>query len=264
MRYLYKYLDFGDNSLKVFTASTVMYSNPLGFNDPFDCKPYFRTPTFESVKKHQPSALAEASGGDSMPPGARLVKRKEAVRRLEQKVRTGAFAEELIAGFGVLCLCRHPLDPLMWGHYADKHRGFVVEFCVPAFDEEMQKDHAIERLAAREVVYRDSRPQIDVTPDLDRNRIEGVFFTKGRLWSYEAEERIVNPRGHGEYPYNRNAVLSGVIAGARMGKENLARLRDAVSSVAQNCKHAPSVVQARIGERDYTMSADGYPRVLEA
>ncbi|SIS82470.1 hypothetical protein SAMN05421760_105270 [Neptunomonas antarctica] len=42
--YRYKYLPFDpDGALKIITESTIKFSNPLEFNDPFDCITFIDT-----------------------------------------------------------------------------------------------------------------------------------------------------------------------------------------------------------------------------
>jgi hypothetical protein len=89
-----------------------------------------------------------------------------------------AFAEK----YGLLCFSGNWAEPLLWGHYADKHKGVALGF-------EILKDRIIE------VEYSDSplRVQIELSEDSENN--EDVFFglakTKYHKWKYENEYRIL-------------------------------------------------------------------------
>jgi hypothetical protein len=69
--------------------------------------------------------------------------RKE-YRRAFVKIR-----EELSKNRGVLCFSKDWQNPVLWSHYADKHRGICLGFCVP--DKWLTEiKYSAERLAANE------------------------------------------------------------------------------------------------------------------
>jgi hypothetical protein len=87
----------------------------------------------------------------------------------------------------------------MWAHYADQHRGGVVEFtpCI-------EKDSAF--LASREVRYTDVRPVLYKDPiamiihgmimsvdEATESIYDRLVYTKSAEWSYEKEYRLHIP-----------------------------------------------------------------------
>lgn len=80
--------------------------------------------------------------------------------------------------FGVLCLTTNPDHKLMWAHYADGHRGFVLEFDTnnPRFEltEEMHK-----------VVYSSTSPTYNPVVGS-----QGWWKVKSKDWGYEGEYRM--------------------------------------------------------------------------
>lgn len=100
--------------------------------------------------------------------------------------------------FGILSLNEIPTSLLMWGHYGDCHRGFVIEFdSSSTFFSTCAARGAIGRLA--KVVYAAERPAIiaydpslPVEEYADR-LIRDVLLTKGLDWEYEQEWRMVLP-----------------------------------------------------------------------
>jgi len=86
------------------------------------------------------------------------------------------------ASTGVLCFSGLKDNLLMWAHYADSHRGFVVEFDT--------EDEDFRRLGElHEVLYRKDRPLFDVVKGPDM----AIYLLKGLEWNYEKEFRIFRP-----------------------------------------------------------------------
>lgn len=83
---------------------------------------------------------------------------------------------------GVLCFSRAWHNPVLWSHYADKHKGVCLGFDIP---EE----------AAMLVGYEPNRLNIDRTRDLKAGEIgertmQRILATKFEDWRYEDEVRV--------------------------------------------------------------------------
>lgn len=101
--------------------------------------------------------------------------------------------------FAISCFSTSPDNILMWSHYADKHRGFCIEY-----DFTKLKDKNI-LLLLYPVIYSERRPTVPMTLfDLDNlkeiklsnNRevipdIIMALLTKSKIWDYENEWRII-------------------------------------------------------------------------
>jgi hypothetical protein len=113
----------------------------------------------------------------------------------------GTINKLLNESVGVLSLCSHPDSLLMWPHYGDSHRGFVVEFDTssPFFSQERPPEHidaseeeaiqfAEEYGMLRIVTYNSERPSVVATKlSFD------LLLTKGLDWKYEDEWRMLMP-----------------------------------------------------------------------
>ena len=98
------------------------------------------------------------------------------------------FLKQLMAHIGVLCYSESINDPVMWSHYAEKHRGLALGF---DFSESKQQP--------RKLHYNKNRPILDFTllnahnqnsPNTALDRvIEDGFMTKAPSWKYEMEYR---------------------------------------------------------------------------
>lgn len=70
---------------------------------------------------------------------------------------------------------------LMWSHYADSHKGFVIEF----------EANFIEGIKLEKVEYSESRDSLTFE-DVEEKNFDRVFFKKSPEWQYEQEYRAVS------------------------------------------------------------------------
>ncbi|MES2015766.1 MAG: DUF2971 domain-containing protein [Pseudomonadota bacterium] len=81
---------------------------------------------------------------------------------------------ELAQTKGLLCFSENWNNPLLWGHYADKHKGICLGFDV--------SDHLLSKVAY--VKERFPNPAV-----MDLQYMEKLLLTKFDHWAYEAEYR---------------------------------------------------------------------------
>jgi len=111
--------------------------------------------------------------------------------------------EKLSQDSGLLCFTKSWHNPVLWGHYADKHRGICLGFDMP--DEFLGQ-----------VGYVNSRFQWPAM--LDEPFVKQLLFTKFAHWSYEDEYRAYVSLGestNGFYyaNFSDKLVLRQVIVG---------------------------------------------------
>lgn len=75
---------------------------------------------------------------------------------------------------GLLCFSKSWHNPVLWGHYADKHRGMCLGFDMP-------------NIPPKKIDYVNSR--LSWPPIVDEEFIKQLLFTKFAHWSYEDEYR---------------------------------------------------------------------------
>jgi len=100
------------------------------FNDPLDCNPPIVAPTYEQFKKVFSRAFFSLSCcGQDFKDFATSEKALEIFYRpLADAKGLSRNVKPLADGVGVLCLSRRRDHPLMWGHYANGHRGFCIGY----------------------------------------------------------------------------------------------------------------------------------------
>jgi hypothetical protein len=113
------------------------------------------------------------------------------------------------AELGILCFCSKWSNPLLWGHYADKHRGMALGFDVPV---DMYSP----------VKYCRTRLPTAAARDLDGADVETLLLTKFSAWRYESEYRgfcwlngSIHENGLYFEPFSPTLKLAEVILGDR-------------------------------------------------
>ena len=148
---LFKYLH--PDRTDVLRSQSIRFSSPAVLNDPFELKPhlarlaspeYMAAEMAAEVDRSLPRILREEL--DKLPLELRsLISAKSLTKLLRRQLPEAqialegisvamlpllqqAMAHKLEELIGILCLSQVNDSLLMWAHYADSHRGFVVEF----------------------------------------------------------------------------------------------------------------------------------------
>jgi len=135
---------------------------------------------------------------------------------------------------------------LMWSHYADSHKGFVIEF----------RADFIEGVKLEKVEYSDSRDFLTFE-DIDENNFDRIFFKKSSEWEYEQEYRAVLPLSnaneiHDEkfhlYKINKSSVNS-ITFGCAMSEEEKKTIMNLVKNDLE--LKGVKMQHARLGEEGF-------------
>jgi hypothetical protein len=219
----------------VLTSRLIRFTPPSDFNDPYEALPRVIGPSPETMRRQ-------------LRPGQDLA---SALARADAFVRSNGppmVLREVSATFGALCLAGVADDPLLWGHYADGHRGFALGFDTAHewFTQASPPDPVLDQI--QEVTYQSDRPVIQMQDKIDRATMDGrelakaMLFTKHESWRYESEWRLVrelraatkvvmNPDGSAthlfEFPHE---ALSEVILGSRVADNVVTEVRRALAT----------------------------------
>lgn len=245
---LYKYVPAA--RADILENGRIVFSLPSSFNDPFECSPViapvknrniikaFDTKAFETrLQSLSPEHVPQTSRQLKKLRRSVREERKSLLPNLDKTLARGAQAA-MTKGFAtdlaVLCLCNSHDNLLMWAHYADHHKGFVIEF--------EAKDQGIQNLGcAHQVKYAEERPLHNFP---QRGTLD-LVLTKSTHWSYEQEYRILRKitelncmekDGRQLYycdlPTDR---ISGIYLGARIAPEHAERVRRAILGKNVKC-----------------------------
>jgi hypothetical protein len=156
--------------------------------------------------------------------------------------------------WGVLCFSRSWSNPLLWSHYADKHRGICLGFNIP--------DRLIQ-----EIKYASSRFSFELDAALgtrtsQKDFARRVLCTKFKDWRYEDEVRLLVPlegkqhdRGHYFVNFGSELKLRTAIVGPRCPPRSGAELGRALAATPARIE----LVRARLAFRSFKVVTDRRP-----
>jgi hypothetical protein len=155
---------------------------------------------------------------------------------------------------GMVCFSEDWTDPVLWGHYAAKHRGVALGFDVKVSLAEEVK-YSSQRL--KQKIPSGSK---EITPKLK----DLLLYTKFESWSYEREWRLVHELDKAEsegslyfLPINKSVKLVEVILGS-LCDFNLSKIRKLVDN-----HHADVMTyKARLAYRSFRIIPNGKTVVL--
>lgn len=183
---LYRYQLFAEDRLRQLVENDLIYfSNPKGFNDPWDCRPWFSVPSTEQERKKLVADLQRAHQKrfpnrvrqERRRAAATLLKNPDVLRKEIEDVSREMW-KAMQEQYRVFCLSTHCNCPLMWAHYADHHRGVCL-----GFDGE-----DVVFGSAMQVQYCSDYPVYDL---FGENHL-APFISKSDQWRYEGEFRVVS------------------------------------------------------------------------
>lgn len=190
--YFYKFVSF---DRKDILKDGLIRFTPIGcFNDPFELEPAITSLSREYI------AYLQWMLNEHRKP--REATDEDIQYSLERANEIDAFKEKYrqsIGKYGVLSLSSNMKinqlltvampekeDPktniLMWSHYGDSHKGFVIEF-YPDF---------IEGITLQKVDYGNERHYLTFE-DINDEKFDKIFLRKSEEWAYEQEYRAILP-----------------------------------------------------------------------
>lgn len=184
--------------LNMLKRNAIYFSNPLEFNDPFDCFVH------EYLFMFNNNVLTK-----SLP---------DLKKKLEiWKPWLNNYIEDKTSVFSLSATNK---SILMWSNYADYHKGFCIGFKITS---------PFDRNAIRKVKYKVKRPlglaiQALVDPhNMIAPFVDNLIYTKYSAWTYEKEYRMIATKGEKYYEdYN----IDHIIFGFKMLEENKQRIRE--------------------------------------
>lgn len=241
--YIYKHLSFDPNLdvLNLFKKSQLKFTPPDNFNDPYDCMAEIK---FEDVPNAQHAILQKH------------------------------FSDAIRANLSVTCFNNNPLNMLMWSHYAQSHKGFLVEFKIP--HPTLEWVHDVFNIQS--VTYQDEFPQIPLPENTFTNLsnpknaekiydfVKNQYLVKAQDWHYEKEFRVL------AHDYDKNnfdsllktipsKYISSVILGAKLIDEdvNKSKLLEAISYFNTTYKEQVKVYQAELKPNSFKIFVKDHP-----
>lgn len=182
---VYKYLH--PDRIDVLENATIRFSQPIILNDPFESLPCFSAYR-EQLRQTILRKRVEGFGPESATIGLDTLNLMIDTHLRDVPRMLGQY-------FVILSLSKVRSNLLMWAHYADCHRGFVVGF--DASNAFFKPGNGKAREGLRPVEYSITRAKVpfeglqNLTQEEMYNINNGWFFTKSIDWRYEEEMRIL-------------------------------------------------------------------------
>lgn len=240
----------------------------MGFNDPFDCHPTIKKVNASFVIKNYKNILKDMAQASNKPYSSN---KEMFAKELMQYCNSRESLSDLFKDTGMVCLSRKALSILMWSHYADFHKGFVLEYRIPIHQKgtREQAELAKERYLVPYKVNYKVQPSTFSAAQFcglggDQNFVEALYCTKSLKWAYEAEERAVvidRNRPPGIYKYCRDEILTSVIAGLKTPSNVLDMLGEAVSNLNKSTIPNLKLYKVKSVEGDYKLLVPNHPRL---
>lgn len=237
----------------------VRFTQAAALNDPFEAHPCF-TVLRESFEKRERALLKSLEGRVDIHTAV------AAEIMIPLKVRNGVakFQREMATQWPMLSLTRKRNNLLMWSHYADSHRGFVIGFDTDHQFFHREGPRPISSLD--EVVYLEKRPVVPKFEEIPPNLHEIVFLTKGGHWAYEEELRMFakpaaadaverDDRGFEVYLFGLPPeVFKEILFGQQMSRRD----KDEIATVAKDKYPNIELYQAQLNDTDFDLDVVPY------
>jgi|GEM_PF-912436 len=267
--YFYKYVRLDDQVLDgIFGKNQLKYTNPIDFNDPFDCH-FAINIDFTGFTQANASKVFK-----QRIKGKKWLEVKEKLKARIRQTMSLDFRENFRRTVAVTCFNTDPFNMLMWSHYAYNHTGFILEFKISKFSSSTPYPLP--------VLYNDEYPSFllnwDINEHLKKENIDSeltqlTILTKAECWSYEKEFRLLIdttiPENIDEViPQYRiilkkydPLILSSVITGSKMNSENYKKVLEAVKKF--NSKHNLNVQvhKAELADKKFKIVIPSHPRL---
>ncbi|MEI9696131.1 DUF2971 domain-containing protein [Atlantibacter hermannii] len=236
--YFYKYVS-KEVAISIISNGTLMFSNPLKFNDPFDIAPTFpvlgRSKNYKMVLSHH-GIKPKAYGKEK--------------KRVIEKINAEDMRNGLLKDWSVTCFSKSPFILPLWAHYAENHTGCVLEFKVTEevnrFIETRSEQSYLQSdiLYPLPVCYSQKRPVgYDANGNVTEQIALNMMLTKDTAWSYEQEMRCFKSGVAGLYPFRKDQ-LHRVYCGLKLEDTCLEEIRSVINEYKN--KHSVQIKLDRV------------------
>lgn len=240
-RSLYKYLGTSDFAFRVLEELHIRFSQPSVVNDPFDCRPQVVAPAdLDRVVADQIDRATKLHPNRWSPAQVAIARVKlldSYNANLRFRIRESQeLLNQSLEAIGLLCLTETNDNLLMWAHYADSHKGFVLEF-------DTSRAPLIQRPGENEwqglpvaVSYQDG-PITTPCDSLELELPDELVLRKSTAWKYEREWRVVRDRsaadrepapGISQFKIDPKAIVA-VYVGASASEATYLRLQTIIN-----------------------------------
>ena len=264
--YFYKHISVDENNLVfgIFNNTELKYNYADNFNDPYDALFKLDLVNLDNLTKDEFESIIEKPVSNfEWQTGKKIIIRKfkdfykplinKEINTLRKKIP-------------ITCFNTNPLNILMWSHYANHHKGLMLEFRIP-------KDFS-EKLLPIPVNYSNKFPIIQMTisqlkeisetdtSNINYDVIEKALLRKSDCWTYEKEYRAFGSEDDPLLIKYNPSILSSVIIGTKFRSTNKFKtLKDTISLFNKTNKSKVKIYEAKLMDDRYELYVDKHPRL---
>lgn len=240
----YRYRSFDQRTLDSLCRDTLHFASPSGFNDPFDSRPTVVCNSgidelrnlLDYLVRNRVAAEVSASldrihikGENATLQAIKSAEREvrwtlvdiaynatnpdydEGPEKAEEWLLTRTIENELLRHYerGVCCFSSDCMNPLLWSHYGDQHRGLCIGYTTdrqPKLQLQRVMYGGDRSINTSLLVEAFCNQKTSSKKALDKN----VLLRKAKDWSYEREWRLVGDTGIQESPLLLTEVVFGL------------------------------------------------------
>jgi hypothetical protein len=143
------------------------------------------------------------------------------------------FKQRLHRECGLLCFSADWTDPVLWSHYATKHRGICIGVNLK---ENLEKKVIYSQSRLKNLMLGNEKEIIKIDDEL----ADVLLRTKFENWNYERESRVlislsnaIKEGDHYFYPFNEQLEFAEVILGQQCGMQ-ISEFKSLVASLYPN------------------------------
>jgi hypothetical protein len=179
---LFKYFT-ADGAVRLFETMGIRFTQPDFLNDPYECHLAFDKDVRLQLVEHFYNSMV---ANETTKSEAEL---RDIAERNEDTLLINALKgyREIKKDLGVLSLTECPLNLLMWAHYADEHKGVVVELDYTHESLFKMSPGGEEFSTLNAVRYQNEKVVGLPFPD----KVVESLLTKSPEWEYEREWRFI-------------------------------------------------------------------------
>jgi hypothetical protein len=226
MRFLYRYYSHLEFVLDVIANKRFYFTPPDDFNDPFDCQPKFslhfckNEPEedwkryFFLLAKHQYKGIQDSEAQKHADAAILQGKHRDNAWLREADIGIKKALTEQVIPPRICCFSKSPRNPMMWAHYANNHKGIVLQF--KASDMLDHKSGAYKgfdvEYYCRPIFLRRYVETMEDTLKGDPSAFARLIYcSKSQEWAGEEEVRFFSQNMHVPYP---EEMLTGILFGS--------------------------------------------------
>jgi hypothetical protein len=246
MTFLYQYYRRLDYALDTIANKRLYFSAPGDFNDPFDCRPKFSlffckndpeevwNRYFLLLAKHQYPGISDEEARKHADASLLNGKHREYqwLREADKEIRISLNDTSL----RICCFSKSPRNAMMWAHYADNHKGVVLQFEKSyMFDNDASHKGFDVEYYKRPIPlnrYVEAMEETERGDDTAFSRL--TYCSKSYEWASEDEIRFFSLDPYLTYP---EEMLTGIL----LGSESPSHLQDLINTVLSGWSSKPRV-----------------------